>query len=363
MERLQELMQEAETVQKVNLLQEQVRKEIFSYPSLTGGQRVKRILRTLAGRRQPPVDSFFWPNALLAQGLSEMWKGTLDNKCMETLEKYFNRYSARRKPIHYMDNILNGMPLLELYAAGGKEKYEKLLHKMAAWLKAYPLDERGNMVYRLRNKNLIFADGIGMVCPFLCRYGTEMEDRDMVKLGVVQMVHFVENAMDEETGLPYHGFDSGTGVKCGAVGWGRAAGWVMTGIADSLAVLPEDTPQYSFLKNHLAAMAEASICYQREDGSFSWLLPAREGEADTSATAMIASALLGGMISGILDDYYEGPVYRAASFLLSCIKDGRTARCSAECGGFGLYPQIFGAYPWGNGAALKLFGMMEEAES
>ena len=55
-----------------------------------------------------------------------------------------------------------------------------------------------------------------MVCPFLCRYGILTEDTTAVKLSVVQMVHFLEGGMDEASGLPYHGFDSDTGVNPGA---------------------------------------------------------------------------------------------------------------------------------------------------
>lgn len=45
--------------------------------------------------------------------------------------------------------------------------------------------------------------------------------------------------MDAASGLPYHGFDSDTGVKYGIIGWGRAVGWLMSGISESLAYLPE----------------------------------------------------------------------------------------------------------------------------
>lgn len=74
--------------------------------------------------------------------------------------------------------------------------------------------------------------------------------------------------MDAASGLPYHGFDSDTGVKYGIIGWGRAVGWLMSGISESLAYLPEKTPQFSFLRDHFQKLSAIVVGFQKEDGSF-----------------------------------------------------------------------------------------------
>ena len=89
-------------------------------------------------------------------------------------------------PIYYVDNITNGIPLLDLYERTGNEKYMTGAQRLAAYLLKYPADSRGNLPYRLRDGSHIYADGIGMVCPFLCRYGILTEDTTAVKLSVVQ---------------------------------------------------------------------------------------------------------------------------------------------------------------------------------
>lgn len=116
--------------------------------------------------------------------------------------------------------------------------------------------------------NQIYADTIGMTAPFLCRYGKLRGESGLVKLGVMQIVHFLDHGMDEKTGLPYHGFDSATGMKYGCVGWGRAVGWLMMGIAETLACLPEQTPQFPFMQGHLQRLTRTVAEYQRQDGSF-----------------------------------------------------------------------------------------------
>lgn len=361
MERLQELIQRTETIQKVNALQQNVAKQLFTYPILGKKEKTKRRIRKYLFFQQiPPVDRFYWPNALLARGLSEICRGTSDNVSINTLERYFNRWIKQEMPIYYVDNITNGIPLLDLYERTGNEKYMTGAQCLAAYLLKYPADSRGNLPYRLRDGSHIYADGIGMVCPFLCRYGILTEDTTAVKLSVVQMVHFLEGGMDEASGLPYHGFDSDTGVKYGIIGWGRAVGWLMSGISESLAYLPEKTPQFSFLRDHFQKLSATVVGFQKEDGSFPWQLQAQDGPSDSSATAMIACALLRGMQFENLDGHYEENVLRAGEYLLAHMKNGRVEQCSAECDGFSQYPQRYGSYPWADGPALRLFGMMEE---
>ncbi|HJD32847.1 MAG TPA: glycoside hydrolase family 88 protein [Candidatus Eisenbergiella stercorigallinarum] len=361
MEGLQELLQRTETIQKVNALQEQAGRLLFSWPALTGKDRMKRAVRRYLLRRElPPVDHYSWPNALLAAGLSQMQRSVRDNRSEEVLIRYYDRWIKKGMPLYYVDNVTNGTILLDLYENTGEKKYLEAAGKLASFLKEHRKDERGDLLYRIRDEADIYADTVGMVSPFLCRYGISRGESIFVKMGVMQIVHFLDGGMDEKSGLPYHGFNSRTGVKYGCVGWGRAVGWLMLGMAESLSVLPEKTPQFLFIQGHLQNMVRRIVDFQRPDGSFSWLLPAFDGPADTSATAMIACAMLAAIRRGCLEEDWTQQIGMAAEFLLSCVKNGRVDQCSAECSGFAEYPQRYGSYPWGDGMTLKLFGMMEE---
>ena len=135
------------------------------------------------------------------------------------------------------------------------------------------------------------------------------------------------------------------------------------GLSGSLEHLPDDTKDAAFLRERFQALAKTAAKYQRKDGSFAWLLPAQEGPADSSATAMIACALLQGIKGGELEveqAKLEECVLHAGLFLLTCMRDGRVERCSGECEGFAQYPQRYGSYPWSVGPTLKLFGMLEK---
>ena len=120
--------------------------------------------------------------------------------------------------------------------------------------------------------------------------------------------------------------------------------------------------------------------YQKGNGAFAWQLGAMEGPEDSSATAMIAYAVLmwmrqeGGdsdnnssknISSNCSSNCCEGLdkrtsdwedakdlVDRAAKYLAGCEKDGKIHHCLAECMGFAEYPQVYGAYPWSLGPGL-----------
>ena len=172
MEGLQELLQRTETIQKINALQEQAARTLFTWPELTGKDRVKRAVRKyVLGQRTAPHDRYFWPNALLAEGLSQIQKGVRDSKNEEILSRYFDRWIRKGVPLYYVDNAANGTALLDLYENTGQKKYLEAASKIAAFLKEHKKDEQGNLLYRIRDEADIYADTVGMVSPFLCRYG------------------------------------------------------------------------------------------------------------------------------------------------------------------------------------------------
>ncbi|MFR6330050.1 MAG: hypothetical protein ACLUOI_15245 [Eisenbergiella sp.] len=107
-------------------------------------------------------------------------------------------------------------------------------------------------------------------------------------LGVAQMVHFLEGGMDELSGFPYHGFNSDTGMKYGIIGWGRAVGWLTSGMSESPLISGKH--RSSVYQGTFQRTAEETVKYQRKDGSFAWQPQALEGPADTSATATLLCA-------------------------------------------------------------------------
>lgn len=343
--------------------------ELMAYGRWDGKTRVKRWVKKYVFRRQTgPEDLIFWTTGLLAVGLWDYRKDSEPDMAVlveRTLGAYYARWARKKCPVSYLDDLLAGETLLRAYedycengqnndfiGEGNIEMYQKMIGKLADYGLSYPVDEMGSFPYRLAHNNEnVFVDAIGLACPFLYRYGMVYHRTDAMELAVKQIVNFVAYGMDGSTGLPYHGYVMSTACKYGIIGWGRAVGWLLRGMAGCMI------SEYGAerLKDSFVRLIEAVLPYQHKDGYFSWQLHALDGPVDTSATGMICMALKQGIELHILTDpKYEHALLLGKNAVYRSVRDGRVYDCSGECEGFGQYPQRYGAYPWALGPALML---------
>ena len=352
---------------------EETKYELFHYPVTTKKQDIKySIKRLIKPKDTPKRDSFFWTHAMLTQALETA--GELDS-----LKKYYDNWITKGLPIYNLDNIMNGYTLLYVYEKTKDAKYKQAAERLYEWVCDYSKEMGNPLPYRKHHPTHVYADGLGMIVPFLCRYGAMFGNQEAIELGIRQITDFFKYGMDEVTGLPYHGYDTKTKVKQGIIGWGRAVGWLMLAVADSMEYLPEGKE-----KQEIAVAFEklvTKVCqYLREDGYFSWQLPAMEGPKDTSAVAMIGYAIKKWMkdsgnsqqklfcvqneiesgksvYSKKEDDETAKIIDKLKSALINSYKNGKIYACSGECEGFSQYPQVYGAYPWSLGPGVRLLLM------
>ncbi len=340
-----------------NVLIEEAKQELFQYPLYTKKQDIKYVIkRVLKPKDTPKRDKFFWPHAMLAQALEEAGE-------LETLIKYYDAWIENGLSVYNVDNIMNGYSLLYVYEKTGEEKYKQAADTLCNWVCEYAKEMGNPMPYRKHHPYHVYVDGLGMVVPFLCRYGAMFQKEEAITLGVEQLKDFLRNGMDKSTGLPYHGYDTKIKEKQGIIGWGRAVGWLMLAMTDSMEYI-QDKECKEELIQEFTKLINAALKYLRTDGYFSWQLSAMEGPKDTSATAMIGYALKKRVsYDGELqtennknDDeeinVNEAFVKMEAAIINSC-KHGNIFQCSGECEGFSQYPQRYGAYPWSLGPGLR----------
>lgn len=356
--------------------------------------KLKRCIRKyILGQSVAPDDPIFWPTGLLAAGLWRRFilsgkgnegaaekEGSLKAdpalaKEIETaLDAYYERWKKKGFPIACLDDLLTGEVFLDIYLTGradqkqtdykndygngllpmkeGLDAYKTAADKLAAYALAHPTDRNGCFPYRSHWKEKhIYADSIGLACPFLYRYGVAFKKQECVETAIRQIERFFACGMDRETGLPYHGYEADSGVKYGIIGWGRAVGWLLRGMQGCM----QTTYGREKLESSYRSLMDKVLSYQRKDGLFSWQLQALEGPADTSATGMICAALQEGIRTGVLkEEKYRQALKLGCEAIFRTAKGGLIYQCSGECEGFGCYPQIYGAYPWSLGPALLL---------
>lgn len=367
-----------------NLLMDNGCKELLQYGVLDTKGRLKRLVKKyVLGRKTAPEDLIFWPTGLLAGGLwycradlagqcGKGWQGKAfdEDQAHEeimriegALDLYFDRWRGKGMPLYYLDDLVAGETFLEQYLnraartdkelKGGEfrtRQYRQAVDKMADYAMEYAKDEADSLLYRAgRGNGYVFADTLGLVCPFLYRYGMTFNRQECMELAVKQIANFLAYGMDGVSGLPYHGYDMTDGCKYGIIGWGRAVGWMLRGM--SKCFLSDYGRQR--LREPFIKLVDTVLAYQREDGAFSWQLQALEGPKDTSVTGMVCTALKEGIELKILvGDHYRQAFERGRDSLKESIRGGKVYDCSGECEDFARYPQKYDAYPWSLGPAL-----------
>lgn len=341
----------SETETMLDELVPRMHHDLIHYPIETYKKKIKRLLRSLIRLQYiEKPDHFFWPNAMIAQALAESLTYYPEEGTQEVLESYVNQWIQKNKRIAYVDQIMNGYAICELYERKPEEKYLGILQQMKKYLLNCERAKDGSLLYRANQKERVYADTIGMVCPFLCRYAVMSGNRELTKLAVRQFTNFREYGYDSKSGLPYHSYHAETGEKLGIIGWGRAVGWILVGMADSEPYLQGQ--ELDMVRKMAYELVCSAMKYQRPDGFFSWQLQAMEGPRDISATSMILGAVQKLVEEQKIDDEFYCYVEKGKDAILHT-PDALNC-CLSECEGLGSYPQYYAQYPWGDAATMRL---------
>lgn len=306
------------------------------------------------------IDYIRWPNGILLMGL-------LSAGDKQTVSDWFDRWIDSGAKIYSVEDMLAGQVLLKLIR-NGEERYQQAADAMAEYLINHEKDDKGNITYNENKHNYdIYADGIGMICPFLIGYGIMNKKKELIQEALLQITNFMHEGIDTETGLPFHGFRYENHEKYGIIGWGRAVGWLMLGMAESLRLLrsvENENTDKNYAQCIKMTMDEIGICYgtlcgavishMMSDGMCSWNLCDKSAEIDTSASAMILLALKKSLPYGHETEAEKMITRGTESIKRYITKNGKVTQCQAECGGFGIYPDKFGSYPWSVGTTLEL---------
>jgi rhamnogalacturonyl hydrolase YesR len=337
------------------------REMLSAYPKSKMKYHLKEYISSMVTNRTIPyVDRFFWPNGLLAVALEHSFQVSKNHQDFYCMVDYYNRWFASGMKLRHLDYGINGYSLILIHQLTKDDKYKKMIDRMVHYLYNHPKDEYGSLPYRIARNKDIYIDSIGMICPFLCRYGSVYHDPNATQLAIKQITNFLKFGFDSKTGLPYHGYNRKERLKYGIIGWGRALGWLLIGLADSLPYIASNHPKYEYLCESFIRIVETTIKFQKSSGYYSWQLTAMEGHIDTSATAMISYAIKRGVSIGILDKLYLYHAMLGLGALERSIVNGEVTNASQECMGFGMYPQNYGKYPWAQGPTTALIALSLE---
>ena len=220
-----------------------------------------------------------------------------------------------KKSKYNLDHVCPGRALFALYDRTGDARYKMVLDTLFAQLQEQPRNDDGGFWHKEVYPHQMWLDGLYMAQPFYAEYavryyaGSELFEN--LKYDIVQQFTVVaEHTFDPATGLYRHAYDDSRGMFwCdkatgqSAHAWGRAMGWYVMAIVETLQYLGVDDttrPMVDILNRIyrvLPAYADPAtgMWYQVLDQ------PGREGNyLESTASAMFVYAMLKGVRLGYL---------------------------------------------------------------
>ncbi len=255
-----------------------------------------------------------------------VWKGSLDLACVTGL-RHFSDFVYREASVKIaadgsisgyapdefnIDNVNPGVVLLSLWQQSTEERFHLAAGRHMAQLDRHPRTQSGGFWHKKIYPNQIWLDGLYMAQPLLCARARLDQDAVIAADVLAQFRHVYRHLRDSNTGLLYHGWDesraerwSDPATGCSPNFWARALGWYVMALVDCIGQLgdgfvPERAELGDFLRDVMLALLKLQTAGRM------WLqLPMLADVVgnyeESSATLMIAYALMKGARLGVLD--------------------------------------------------------------
>lgn len=247
-----------------------------------------------------------------------------------------------------LDNIASGKVLFDLYSRESasnptnSERYKKALDYLYNYLRyeytRINLDEgKGGFIHKNSYPYQMWLDGLYMGAAFYAEYLSVFAPNDYEAWSdiALQFITIHGHTYDKEKSLCYHGWSAKPSDAnsfwankndpfkgCSKEFWGRGMGWYAAALADVLAMMPNDHPDYQAIADIFTEVAEG-ICRWQDPDSGVWYQLLQHDDSfvstkgnrnylEASASSMFTYALLKGMRLGLLDRVTFAPVAQKA---------------------------------------------------
>jgi rhamnogalacturonyl hydrolase YesR/lysophospholipase L1-like esterase len=172
--------------------------------------------------------------------------------------------------------------------------------------KEYRLSD-GTFARNRPQKNTVWLDDLFMSVPALVQMGKLTGEEKYYNEAVRQILQFSQRLFVPEKKLYRHGWVESMQTHP-SFHWGRANGWAILTLAETLDVLPQSHPGYKPVLEQFRAHAEGLAACQGGDGFWHQLLDRNDSYTETSATAIFVYCLAHGIHKGWIDPLAYGPV-------------------------------------------------------
>ena len=227
-----------------------------------------------------------------------------------------------------IDDVAQGRLLFGLYERTRDAKYRRALDLLRAQLRTHPRTAEGGFWHKKIYPQQMWLDGLYMGAPFYTQYAKSFNEPAAFDDIARQFLLVTRHTRDPRTDLMYHGWDaaraqpwadSATGLSENF--WGRAMGWYMVGLVETLDHFPANHPDRPAL---IQALRDASAGVARVQDPLTGLWwdvldqPNRAGNyLEGSASSMFVYSLAKAARLGYIDASYRRLAERGFDGLLS----------------------------------------------
>ncbi|EOC1318185.1 glycoside hydrolase family 88 protein [Cronobacter turicensis] len=239
-----------------------------------------------------------WTHGVGLYGIYQYYRQTGDDRMRAVIDDWF---AARFAEGATTKNVNTMAPFLTLAYRYEETRDAALLPWLETWAEwamyEMPRTDHGGMQHITlaeENHQQMWDDTLMMTVLPLAKIGKLLGRQDYVDEAVYQFLLHVENLMDRETGLWFHGWNYEGCHNFANARWARGNSWVTIVIPDFLELMdwPERHPVRRYLTQVLERQAAALAACQDESGLWHTLLDDPDSYLEASATAGFACGLL-----------------------------------------------------------------------
>lgn len=239
-----------------------------------------------------------WTHGVGLYGIHQYYQQTGDAEMLAIVDQWFSDRFAEGATTKNVNTMAPFLTLAYRYEETGNPALLPWLDSWAEWaMYEMPRTEAGGMQHITlaeENHQQMWDDTLMMTVLPLAKIGKLLNRPHYVEEAIYQFMLHVQNLMDRETGLWFHGWSYEGKHNFAKARWARGNSWLTIVIPDFLDVI--DLPETSAVRRYLVQVLNAQIAAlaqcQHPSGLWHTLLDDPDSYLEASATAGFAYGIL-----------------------------------------------------------------------
>ncbi|HID2075757.1 TPA: glycoside hydrolase family 88/105 protein [Klebsiella oxytoca] len=239
-----------------------------------------------------------WTHGVGLYGIWQYYQQTGDIAMRDIIDGWFADRFAEGATTKNVNTMAPFLTLAYRYEETGNAAYLPWLDSWAEWaMNEMPRTESGGMQHITlaeENHQQMWDDTLMMTVLPLAKIGKLLNRPEYVEEAVYQFLLHVQNLMDRESGLWFHGWNYEGRHNFARARWARGNSWLTIVIPDFLELV--DLPEHSAVRRYLVQVLDTQIAAlarcQDDSGLWHTLLDDPDSYLEASATAGFAYGIL-----------------------------------------------------------------------